>query len=192
MKLFKQYLKESLIVENTELADLKKHLHDQQMKYAAAQKRKDKRAMDFWNHAIKNTEEEIKYYENENFSSNDDSKNNEREQLIRKAVAAGRNDPQKFKGMKNFKAFQKAAKDMGLKAEDGHGEGMSTDDMFRTIRYVDKDGDTVGYWQNDPKNSEGVLFNNPTEYARYEREEYEKAQKWIDDEIKAGRDPYRD
>ena len=70
MKLFKQYLKESLIVENTELADLKKHLHDQQMKYAAAQKRKDKRAMDFWNNAIKNTEEEIKYYENENFSSN--------------------------------------------------------------------------------------------------------------------------
>ena len=69
MKLFKQYLKESLIVENTELADLKKHLHDQQMKYAAAQKRKDKRAMDFWNNAIKNTEEEIKYYENENFSS---------------------------------------------------------------------------------------------------------------------------
>lgn len=70
MKLFKQYLKESLIVENSELADLKKHLHDQQMKFAAAQKRKDKRAMDFWNHAIKNTEEEIKYYENENFSSN--------------------------------------------------------------------------------------------------------------------------
>ena len=60
MKLFKQYLKESLIVENTELADLKKHLHDQQMKFAAAQKRKDKRAMDFWNSAIKNTEEEIR------------------------------------------------------------------------------------------------------------------------------------
>lgn len=66
---FKQYLKESLVVENSELVDLKRHLHDQQMKYAAAQKRKDKRAMDFWNHAIKNTEEEIKYYENENFSS---------------------------------------------------------------------------------------------------------------------------
>jgi hypothetical protein len=75
MKLFKQYLKESLVVENTELADLKKHLHDQQMKYAAAQKRKDKRAMDFWNHAIKNTEEEIKYYENENFSSTSDNEN---------------------------------------------------------------------------------------------------------------------
>lgn len=69
MKLFKQYLNESLVVENSELADLKKHLHDQQMKFAAAQKRKDKRAMDFWNHAIKNTEEEIKYYENKNFSS---------------------------------------------------------------------------------------------------------------------------
>lgn len=81
MKLFKQYLNETLVVENSELADLKKHLHDQQMKFAAAQKRKDKRAMDFWNHAIKNTEEEIKYYENENFSSTktseEDSKSTE-------------------------------------------------------------------------------------------------------------------
>jgi DNA repair exonuclease SbcCD ATPase subunit len=82
MKLFKQYLKESLVVENTELADLRKHLHDQQMKYAAAQKRKDKRAMDFWNNAIKNTEEEIKYYENENFSSTSTPENKSNEDKV--------------------------------------------------------------------------------------------------------------
>lgn len=69
--IFREYVKESTkyMNENSEAAELRKHLHDQQMKYAEAAKRKDKSAMDFWNHAIKNTEEEIKYYENENFSS---------------------------------------------------------------------------------------------------------------------------
>jgi uncharacterized protein Yka (UPF0111/DUF47 family) len=76
---FKDYIKEStqFINENSEAVELRKHLHDQQMKYAAAQKRKDKRAMDFWNKAIKNTEEELKYYDNENFSSIESS--NEKE-----------------------------------------------------------------------------------------------------------------
>lgn len=62
----REYLKKTLIVEN-ELVDLRKRLHDQQVKYSKAFKRKDKKAMEHWNDAIKNTEEEIKYYENENF-----------------------------------------------------------------------------------------------------------------------------
>ena len=161
------------------MADLKKHLHDQQMKFAAAQKRKDKRVMDFWNHAIKNTEEEIKYYENKNFSSST-------------TVVSG---PKEFKGMKNHKAFENYAKQKGFKSKSeglGYREGPSEDDMFDTIMYVNKNGDYVGYWQNDPEESFGILFNTPEEFRKHEEEEYEKEQKWIDDEIKAGRDPYRD
>lgn len=77
--IFREYVIESTkrINENSEAAELRKHLHDQQMKYAAASKRKDKSAMDFWNKAIKNTEEELKYHDNENFSSTDDDKDDE-------------------------------------------------------------------------------------------------------------------
>ena len=70
---FKQYVLESVgYLKENELADIRKRLHDQRIKYAVAQKRNDKSAAKFWNDAIKNTEEELKYYENENFSSTDD------------------------------------------------------------------------------------------------------------------------